>query len=159
MCLYVYIIHNDVMSKIFGFPFIKEIVKVLVSQPCLTLWDPMGCSLPASSVHRILQTRILEWVTIPFSRGPSQTRDQTWVSCTAGRLFTIWATKESHRENNQIPNIRGVCSAQETSTGQKPKSIFDSKICGAQPLRASIFCVEESYQSWEVTRPVIWTKF
>ena len=52
----------------------------------------MDCSPPGSSVHGILQARILEWVAIPFSRGPSQPRDQIQVSCIAGRLFTIWAT-------------------------------------------------------------------
>ena len=44
----------------------------------------------------ILQARILEWVAMPFSRGSSQPRDQTQVSCTAGRFFTIWATREAH---------------------------------------------------------------
>ena len=39
-------------------------------------------------IHGILQTRILEWIAIPFSRGPSQPRDQTQVSCIAGRFFT-----------------------------------------------------------------------
>ena len=43
-------------------------VKVLVSQSCLTLCDPMDCSLPGSSVHGISEARILEWVAIPFSR-------------------------------------------------------------------------------------------
>ena len=42
----------------------------------------------------ILQARKLEWVAIPFSKGPSQLRDQIQVSCTAGRFFTKWATKE-----------------------------------------------------------------
>ena len=45
--------------------------KMLVAQSCLTLCDPMDCSLPGSSVHGILQARILEWVTIPFYRGSS----------------------------------------------------------------------------------------
>ena len=58
-------------------------------------WDPMDCNLPGSSVHEILQARILEWVTIPFSRRSSQPRDQTWVSCIADRFFTIWATREA----------------------------------------------------------------
>ena len=53
------------------------------------------CS-PGSSVHRILQERILEWVAIPFSRGSSQPRDWTWVSCTAGGFFTVWATRDAH---------------------------------------------------------------
>ena len=50
--------------------------KVLFTQSCSTLWDPMHCSPPGSSVHRILQARMLEWVAIPFSRGFSQPRDQ-----------------------------------------------------------------------------------
>ena len=44
-------------------------VKVLVAQSCLTLCDPMDGSLPGSSVHRIIQARILEWVAMPFSKG------------------------------------------------------------------------------------------
>ena len=53
-------------------------------QLCLTLCDPMDCSPPGSCVHGILQARILEWVAVPSSRGPSQPRDQAWISRTAG---------------------------------------------------------------------------
>ena len=63
----------------------------LVAQSCPTLCDPVDCSPPGSSVHGILQARILQWVAISFSRGPSWPRDQTWVSCIAGRYFTIHA--------------------------------------------------------------------
>ena len=52
-------------------------------------------SLPGSSVHGISQAIILEWVAISFSRGSSQARDQTWVSCIVGRFFTIWATRKA----------------------------------------------------------------
>ena len=69
---------------------------MLVSQSCPIFCNPMDCSPPGSSVHRILQVRILEWVTIPFSRGCSPPRDWTWVSCNADRFFTVWATKENH---------------------------------------------------------------
>ena len=69
---------------------VKE--RVLVAQSCPTFWDPMDCSPPDSSVHGILQARILEWVVIFFSRGSSWPRDRTQVSCIAGRFFTIWAT-------------------------------------------------------------------
>ena len=55
---------------------------------------PMDCSLPDSSVHGIFQARILEWVAILFYRGSSRPRDQTQVSCIAGRFFTTWATRE-----------------------------------------------------------------
>ena len=55
--------------------------KVLVAPLCQRLfYDPKDCSPPGSSVHGILQARILEWVAIPFSRGSSQLRDQTWSS-------------------------------------------------------------------------------
>ena len=71
-------------------------VVVLVAQSYPTLCDPMDCGLPGSSVHGILQARILEWIAIPFSRGSFWPRDLTWVSCIAGRSFTIWATGKSH---------------------------------------------------------------
>ena len=63
--------------------------KVLVAQLCPTLRDPMDPSPPGSSVHGILQARMLEWVAIPFSSESSQLRDQTLVSCTAGGFFSI----------------------------------------------------------------------
>ena len=65
-----------------------------VTQSCRTLCDPMDCSLPGSSVCGIFQARVLEWVAISFSRGSSQPKDWTPVSFIAGRLFTIWATRE-----------------------------------------------------------------
>ena len=64
-------------------------VKVLVIQSCLTLCDPMNCSLSGSSVLGIIQARIMEWVAIFFSRGSSQPKDQTPVSCTAGIVSAI----------------------------------------------------------------------
>ena len=64
----------------------------LVAQSCPTLCNPMECSPPGSSVHGILQARILEGVVMSSSRGSSQPRDWTQVSCTADRFFTIWAT-------------------------------------------------------------------
>ena len=54
----------------------------------------MDYSLPSSSVHEILQARILEWVAIPFSRESSWPGHWTQVSSTAGRLFTVWALRE-----------------------------------------------------------------
>ena len=63
-------------------------VKVLVAQLCLTLWGPVDCNPPGSSVHGISQARIVEWVVILFSRGSSCPRAQTHVSCLAGRSFT-----------------------------------------------------------------------
>ena len=70
-------------------------MKVLVSKSCPTLWDHMDYSLPGSSVNGILQARMLEWVAILFSRDSSQPKDWNWVSCTADRFFTAWATREA----------------------------------------------------------------
>ena len=56
----------------------------LVAQSCPTLCNPRDCSPPGSSVHGILQTRILEWVAMPSSRGSSQPRNRTQVSRLAG---------------------------------------------------------------------------
>ena len=69
----------------------KANVKVAQSRP--TLCHPMDYT-----VHEILQARILEWVAVPFSRGSSQPRDWTQVSCIAGRFFTSWVTREAQRK-------------------------------------------------------------
>ena len=58
-----------------------------VAQSCRTLCNPMDCSPPGSSIHRIFQARVLEWGAISFSRGSSQSRDQTRVSRIVGRCF------------------------------------------------------------------------
>ena len=79
------------MGFIFIHPYSYIKVKVSVLQSYATLSNPMNCSPPGSSVHEILQTRILEWIAISSSRGSSQTMDQTWVSWIAGRFFTILA--------------------------------------------------------------------
>ena len=66
-----------------------------VPRSCLTLCDPVDCSLLGSSLHEILQAKILEWVAISFSRGSSWPRDRTQISHIAGRRFTLWATREA----------------------------------------------------------------
>ena len=58
-----------------------------IAQSCPTLSDPVDCSLPGSSVHEILQARVLEWVAISFSRESSQPRDPNQVSFTEGGFF------------------------------------------------------------------------
>ena len=75
--------------------FTEDWSEVLVDQSCLTLCNPMDCSLPGSSVHGISQARILEWVAISSSRGSSQLRDWAWISCIVSRFFTSWATRKS----------------------------------------------------------------
>ena len=69
---------------------LRPLHSLLVTQSCLTLCDHLDCNPSGSSVHGVLQARIPE--SIPFSRGYFQPRDRTWVSCTAGKFFTVWAT-------------------------------------------------------------------
>ena len=60
-----------------------------------TLWDPMDCSIPGSSVHEIFQARILEWVATSFSRISSPFRDRTRVSCIDTQILYHWATRKT----------------------------------------------------------------
>ena len=86
------------------------LVCVLAVQLCPTVCDPMDCSRPGSSVHGILQARILEWVAIPFSTESFWSRNRTEVSCIAGRFFIVWATREAHRMGLlPITSIGGPC--------------------------------------------------
>ena len=71
-----------------------------VAQSCLTLCDPMDCSLPGSSLHGILQAKILEWVAISFSRGSSQPR----IEPGSPTLQADALTSEPPDENVQIKN-------------------------------------------------------
>ena len=72
---------------------------VKVTQSCPTLCHPMDGSLSGFSVHGILQARILERAAISFSRGFSQSRDWTQVSCIAGGFFTLWDIREANNED------------------------------------------------------------
>ena len=87
--------------KPFSLPVLST-THVLVPQSflsqCPTLCDPMHCRPPGTSVHGILQARILQWVAMPSSRGSSWPRDRiliSCVSCIAGRFFTVWATRKN----------------------------------------------------------------
>ena len=76
--------HDDVITNLE-----PDILESEVAQSCPTLCDPKDCSLPDSSIHGILQARILEWVAISFSRGSSRPRDRTQVSRIGGRCFKL----------------------------------------------------------------------
>ena len=94
---------------------IKKVETVKVAQSCLTLCNPMDYT-----VHGVLQARILEWVAIPFSRGSSQSRDRTQLSCIAGGFFTSWATREVWLSTKELMLLN--CGAGEDSwefLGQK----------------------------------------
>ena len=93
----VWVLSIDFLVRVARFSISRNGVKVshlskselLFGQWCPTLCHPMDCSPPGSSLHGILQARILEWVAIPFSSRSSQPRDPTQVSHTASGFFTI----------------------------------------------------------------------
>ena len=100
---------EDRLAQKTGYPSLNSKVKVLVTQLYPSLCDSMDFSLPGSSVHGILQARILEWVGISFSRGFSWPRDQTQLSHIAGRCFPIWATRvPGHFQKKVKASIWGV---------------------------------------------------
>ena len=76
-----------------------------VSTLYLTLYDPMDCSLPCSSVHGISQARVLEWVAIAFSRGPSRLRGCTCISCIGWWTLYRWAASEARAWPYQLLNF------------------------------------------------------
>ena len=89
----------------------RKKVKIKVTALCPTLCDPVDYA-----VCGILQARILEWVTSPFSRGSSQSRDRTQVSCFAGRFFTSWATKEAQKLSSRcLINVCWIVEGRKSS--------------------------------------------
>ena len=97
-------------------------VKVKPSQLCLTLCNPMGCT-----VHRILQARILEWVTVPFSSGSSQHRDRTQVSRIAGGFFTSWTTRETQGWGKITLTLQGLAKTRFIrKCSNEPRRCFGS---------------------------------
>ena len=93
-------------------------VKSEVTQSCPTLCDPMDCSPPGPSIHGIFQATVLEWVAISFSRGSSQPRNRTQISRTAGRHFTVLATREALELNYLFRNSE-VLGAFQWLLGEK----------------------------------------
>ena len=82
---------SDVTEHIHKITFIYPAISTYMhAQSCQTLCDSMDCSPPGSSVPGIFQAKILDWVAIPFSRGSSQPRGQTQVSCAAGWFFLMF---------------------------------------------------------------------
>ena len=97
-------------------------MKAIVTQSCPTLYDPVDCSPPGSSVHGILQARVLEWVATSFSRGSSQPRDQTQVSCIAGGFFTA-EPPEKPPQSVQLLSHVGIFSSPGTAACQASLAI------------------------------------
>ena len=93
------------------------------AQSCLTLCDPMAYSSPGSSVHGILQARILERVSMPSCRGSSQHRDWTWASCgscIAGGFFYRWATGEAPQFSSVAQSCPTLCDPMNRSMPGHP---------------------------------------
>ena len=99
-------------DKTKGFQRLSE-----VDQSCPTLWDPVDCSLPGSSVHRILQARILEWVTTSFCRGSYQHRGWTPISRVAGRRFNLWIAAAAAKSLQSCPIL---CDPKDSSPAGSP---------------------------------------
>ena len=83
----------------------------------------MDCSLPGSSVQGVLEVRILEWVAIPFSRGPSQCRDWTWVSCIAGILYHLSHHGSPKKFNREIQKQTRWSGREDQWTRRKASGI------------------------------------
>ena len=104
----------------------------------------MDYILPGSSVHGVLQARILEWVAISFSRGSSWPRDQTWVSCMAGGFFTHWATKEAKMKVRVTQSCPTLCNLMD----YRVQGVLQARILGwvAFLLLQWIFSTQDSIQ-------------
>jgi len=90
------------MCTMFLFYTLNKQWKSEVTQSCPTLCNPMDCSLSGSSVPRIFQARVLEWIAISFTRRSSQPRDWTRASLIAGRHFTVWPIQCQISSSSQV---------------------------------------------------------
>ena len=104
------------------------------AQPHPTLWGPLDCSPPGSSVHGIFQTWILEWVAMLSSRGSSWPRDQTCiacVSCISNRFFT---TEQLGKLHIKIYNTKyiciTVCACSVMSKSWRPYGLWSATVHG-----------------------------
>ena len=141
---------------------------VLVAQLCPTLCDPMDGSPQDSSVHGIFQARILEWIAISFSRVSSRPRDWNWVSCTAGRFFTIWAMREEwegfnstqgFEDGERVHNLRNMAVPEakidppvDTNMKAGPQSYNHRELNSANSLEAVIprLSIKECQPCWHL---------
>ena len=116
-------------------------------QSCLTLCDSTDCSPTGSSVCGFLQARIPERVAMPSSRGSSRPRDRNRVSCTAGRFFTNWATREVPESWYWWLNLQMIFSPRNLEGLFNPSAVFQAyfRLWFASPLcksfRGSAFTV------------------
>ena len=115
-----------------------------VYESCSAMWtlcDPMDYSLPGSSVHGILQVRILKWVAVPFSRRSSQPKVQTPVSQVAGRFLSVWATREARF----IVDTKLICAPSSLSHFSWHRRILNDILWGKHNIGGIqiLFWIEE----------------
>ena len=131
----------------------------------------MDFSPPGFSVQGILQARILDWVAIPFSRKSSQLRDRTQVSCTTGKFWTTWATREAHKYTNVYGNVHNgdVCGYIKTKvkiTHSKSYNsikllkkivniLLNTTLCLFVPICISMLKVPSSYWFFQLQSKVL----
>ena len=114
--------------------------KVWAAPSCPLLCDPRDYSPPGSSVHGVLQARLLEWIAISFSRGSSRPSDGSRVSCTAGGFFTLWATRRGCirswlQQVGSFAEVRGLLSS---CGAQSPEP--RGSVVGARGLSCAMAC-------------------
>ena len=137
-------------------------MKVKVAQSCPSFCDPMDYTVPG-----ILQARILEQVVFLFSRGSSQPRDWTQVSCIAGRFFTSWATREAqaHWSGYPVPSPvdlpdpgiePGSSELQADSLPAEPRGKPKNTGVGSLSLLQQIFPTQESNRDLPHCRQILY---
>ena len=137
-----FLVDVSVSSLLFVFSYVPGTIHVLycylVPKSCPTPCDSMDCSPQDSSIQGISQARILEQIAIFFSRGSSQTRDQTCVSCISKQILYLWATREA-------------LSARAGDAASIPGSRRSLGIGNGNPLQCS--CLENSTErgAWWAT--------
>ena len=135
----------------------------VVSDSC----NSMDCRPPGSSVHGILQARILEWVAISFSRGSSWPRNRIWISCTAGIVFTNGATREAQKSLSHVRLFETPWTIQSMEFsrlkyGKEEKNQFVLGTCCVSRLwqlvgqRASSVVEKPGFRAWSLTREWLW---
>ena len=132
-------------------PWHEKVVKALVTQLCPTLCNPIDYSPPGSSAHGFLQARILELVAIPFSKGSSQPRGQTQVSCIAAGFFTIWATRKAQALASTIS-----LNPYQFSSVQFSCSVMSDSLQPNGPQHASPPCPSPSPRVYSNSCPLSW---
>ena len=138
-------------------------------QPLSHVWlfcNPMDSSLPRSSVHGVFQARILEWVAISFSRGTSQSKDRTCISCNGRQILYHRAIREATweelliRELNEIMHAKGLAYTMRLYKHicikiNWPASWLPYPAHTSLPLNPASTCLLDSKSRWR-TVSLIW---